>query len=189
MRVTGTAFLVGCCSIVGLPLLNGFVGEWLMLRSFIAGSELQSISCAVILPLAAGVLALIGAVAAACFAKLYGVAFLGRPRSTEAEHAVEVAPTMQVAMALLAAGCIAIGILPGLVLGPLTAIAGDLIHATALPDAVAHMTQALPWIAACVAALIAATAFIRRVKRVAPTWGMRWTGARPTHAVFFRGVF
>ena len=38
----------------------------------------------------AGVLALIGGLAAACFAKVYGVAFLGRPRSREAEDAREV---------------------------------------------------------------------------------------------------
>ena len=170
MRVTGTVFLIGCCSIVGLPLFNGFVGEWLMLRSFIAGSELESIASAVILPLAAGVLALIGAVALACFAKLYSVAFLGRSRSADAEHATEVTATMQAAMAFLAVACIAIGIFPGLVLSPLTAVAGDLTHSTALPDAVANMTQALPWIAVCVAALIGAAALIRRVKRVAPTW-------------------
>jgi hydrogenase-4 component B len=170
MRVTGTVFLIGCCSIVGLPLFNGFVGEWLMLRSFIAGSEMASISCAVILPLTAGVLALIGAVAVACFAKLFGVAFLGRPRSIEAQRATEVTTTMQAAMALLAAGCIAIGILPGLVLNPLTVLTGELLHSAVMPDAVTHMTQALPWIAACVAVLIAAVALIRRTKRVAPTW-------------------
>src|ERR1017187_9908366 len=79
MRLTGTMFLIACCSIVGLPLFNGFVSEWLTFRSFLAASELTSLSAAIILPLAAGVLALIGGLAAACFAKVYGVAFLGRP--------------------------------------------------------------------------------------------------------------
>jgi hydrogenase-4 component B len=81
MRVTGTLFLIACCSIIGLPLFNGFVSEWLIFRSFIAGSELSGMFAAVVLPLMAGVLGLIGGVAVTCFAKLYGVAFLGRARS------------------------------------------------------------------------------------------------------------
>ena len=39
MRVTGIVFLVACCSIVGLPLFNGFISEWLTFRSFLAGGE------------------------------------------------------------------------------------------------------------------------------------------------------
>ena len=88
MRVTGTVFLVACCSIVGLPLFNGFVSEWLTFRSFVAGANLAEVAPAIVLPLMAGVLALIGGLAAACFAKVYGVAFLGRPRSLEARRRV-----------------------------------------------------------------------------------------------------
>ncbi|MGB7549885.1 MAG: proton-conducting transporter membrane subunit [Terracidiphilus sp.] len=170
MPVTGTVFLIGCCSIIGLPLFNGFVGEWMMLRSFIAGSELPSLSCAVILPLMAGVLALIGAIAAACFAKLYGVAFLGRPRCIEAEQATEVATSMQIAMGMLAAACVTIGILPGMVLSPLTALAQELLHSSALPEDVVPISHTLPLIAAFVAVLMIAVAGFRRIKRITPTW-------------------
>jgi formate hydrogenlyase subunit 3/multisubunit Na+/H+ antiporter MnhD subunit len=78
MPVTGTAFLIGCCSIVGLPLFNGFVSEWLTFRSFLAGSVLTGTKAQIVLPLMVGVLALIGGLAAACFVKVFGVAFLGR---------------------------------------------------------------------------------------------------------------
>ena len=49
-----------------------------------------------------GILALIGGLAAACFVKAFGVAFLGRPRSAEAEHAEEVPLGMRVGLMLLA---------------------------------------------------------------------------------------
>jgi hydrogenase-4 component B len=113
---------------------------------------------------------LIGGIAAACFAKLYGVAFLGRARSAEAEHATEVATSMQVAMALLAAACVALGILPGLVLNPLMALGQELMHSPALPEAALPISHALPLIAACFGVVIIAVAGIRRIKRVTPTW-------------------
>jgi hydrogenase-4 component B len=170
MRVTGTVFLIGCCSIIGLPLFNGFAGEWILFRSFIAGAEIPGISCAIVLPLMAGVLALIGGIAASCFAKLYGVAFLGRPRSLEAEQATEVATSMQVSMALLAAACVALGILPGIVLSPLMALAGELLHTQALSDAVFPITHTLPLIAVCVGAVLIVVAGVRRIRRISPTW-------------------
>ena len=170
MRVTGTAFLVGCCSIIGLPLFNGFVGEWMMLRSFVAGSELPAISCAIILPLMAGVLALIGGIAVACFAKVFGIAFLGRPRSLAAEQATEVAASMQVAMTLLAASCVMIGIMPGMMVSPLTVVARELLHTPTLPNAALSISHTLPLIAACVGVLMIVVAGFRRIKRVTPTW-------------------
>ena len=83
-------FLIACCSIVGLPLFNGFVSEWLIFRSFLAERRSRRFPPSIVLPLMIGVLALIGGLAAACFAKVYGVAFLGRPRSCNAELATEV---------------------------------------------------------------------------------------------------
>ena len=81
MPLTGSGVLIGCCSIAGLPLFNGFISEWLTFRSFLAGSSLFNTKAQILLPLMVGVLALIGGVAAACFVQAFGVAFLGRPRS------------------------------------------------------------------------------------------------------------
>src|SRR5208282_4693555 len=119
--------LIACCSIVGLPLFNGFVSEWLTFRSFLAASELTDLSAAIVLPLMAGVLALIGGLAAACFAKVYGVAFLGRPRSLEAAAACEVSWAMQTGMTVLAAACVVIGVAPGIILRPLGGIVQQLM--------------------------------------------------------------
>ena len=169
MRVTGIVFLIACCSIVGLPLFNGFISEWLLFRSFLAAAGLHNVA-AVILPLTIGVLALIGGLAAACFAKVYGVAFLGRPRSEEAAQAREVSPAMQWGMILLAAACTIIGVLPGLLLKPLSATVQQFLPGAALPDEAASISALMPWIAASVAVLVTAIAIVPRVKKVAPTW-------------------
>jgi hydrogenase-4 component B len=170
MRVTGTVFLIACSSIVGLPLFNGFVSEWLTFRSFIAGSTLATLTPSIVLPLMAGVLALIGGLAAACFAKVYGVAFLGRPRSVEAGDAHEVPPAMQIAMALLAAACVVIGIAPGFLLRPLGMTVQPFLSGAALPPEAFTIGSVLPWLALTVVALLAVLAAIRRVTRITPTW-------------------
>ncbi len=163
MRVTGTVFLVACCSIVGLPLFNGFVSEWLTFRSFVAGANLAEVAPAVVLPLMAGVLALIGGLAAACFAKVYGVAFLGRPRSLEAAHACEVPWAMQTGMAVLAAACVVIGIAPGIVLRPLGDIVQQLIPGAALPEAALTVTRVIPWVAAVVVGVVLVSRLVPRI--------------------------
>jgi hydrogenase-4 component B len=170
MRVTGIVFLVACCSIVGLPLFNGFVSEWLTFRSFLAGGELHSVIAAIVLPLAAGVLALVGGLAAACFAKVYGVAFLGRPRSAEAAHAQEVPRVMQAGMGLLAAGCVLIGIVPGIVLRLIDGVAQQLIPGAASSALTGSLVQLLPWIAGFVVVSCTAWFVISRNTRVTSTW-------------------
>jgi hydrogenase-4 component B len=170
MPLTGTAFLIACCSIVGLPLFNGFVSEWLTFRSFLAGSEMSNFSAAIILPLAAGVLALIGGLAAACFAKVYGVAFLGRPRSREAAIANEVPLPMQAGMGALAAACVAIGVFPGLVLRSLGKLTAELLPGAELPQAATSLSGILPWIALSALVLVASIAALKRTKRLTATW-------------------
>ena len=170
MRLTGIAFLIACCSIVGLPLFNGFISEWLLFRSFLAASSLHNLPAAIILPLTTGVLALIGGLAAACFAKVYGVAFLGRARSEEAEGAGEVSRPMQCGMILLAAPCIVIGVMPGLILKPLSATVQEFLPGAALPEEAASLSALMPWIALSVALLLAAIVSLRQVRRTAPTW-------------------
>ena len=73
-------------AICGLPPLNGFVSEFLIylgLFGTLGEKEGPSLAGAA---LAAPALALIGALAVACFVKVYGTVFLGTPRS---EHAHE----------------------------------------------------------------------------------------------------
>lgn len=55
-------------------------------------------------------LALIGGLAAACFAKAFGVVFLGEPRSVKAGECREAPVSMRSPMVLLAAICLLIGL-------------------------------------------------------------------------------
>jgi hydrogenase-4 component B len=110
MPWTGSAFLVGSSAICGLPPLNGFVSEWLIYLGAFQGA--LSKQTGVVMPALGLVigLALIGGLAAACFIKAFGMAFLGEPRSEPAAHAHEVGRAMRIPMLVLAATCVAIGL-------------------------------------------------------------------------------
>jgi hydrogenase-4 component B len=170
MPLTGAGVLIGCCSIAGLPLFNGFISEWLTFRSFLAGSSLFDTKAQIILPLMVGILALIGGVAAACFVQTFGVAFLGRTRSIEAEQAQEVPLGMRVALLLLGASCIGIGILPGLVLRPLVLLVQVLIPGAGVPEETLSIARVMPWIAAIVFGTGAVVALFKGRERIARTW-------------------
>ena len=84
MPWTGATFLVGAAAISGLPPLNGFVSEFLIyLGAFHGGAALSGANAVASLFVILA-LALIGGLALACFAKAFGIIFLGEPRS---EHA------------------------------------------------------------------------------------------------------
>ncbi|HQR38098.1 MAG TPA: hydrogenase 4 subunit B [Blastocatellia bacterium] len=110
MPWTSAFFLVGSAAISALPPLNGFASEWLVFESLLGGFEIHSLALAMVIPVAVGMLALTGGLAAACFVKAFGITFLAIPRSTEAERARESPVTMRAGMLLLASACLALGI-------------------------------------------------------------------------------
>jgi formate hydrogenlyase subunit 3/multisubunit Na+/H+ antiporter MnhD subunit len=117
LPVTGASFLVGSVAICGLPPLNGFVSEAMVYLAAFSAAISASGSFAVAGIVVIASLALIGGLAAACFTKAFGIVFLGEPRSAAAADAREVAPAMRVAMVILAASCVVVGLcvpfLPG----------------------------------------------------------------------------
>jgi NADH:ubiquinone oxidoreductase subunit 5 (subunit L)/multisubunit Na+/H+ antiporter MnhA subunit len=113
--MTGLLMVLGAAAIAALPGLNGFTSEWLIFYGLLTGGvELRGTSQIALL---AGVpaLALTGALAAACFARLTGVALLGEPRSEHARHAPAPSWEMWLPMGLLAALCVAVAWAPSLV--------------------------------------------------------------------------
>ena len=121
MPFTAGAFLAGSWAICGLPPLNGFISEWLI---YLAGFRALTFPKGAWAGLALAALALIGTLAAACFAKVFGVVFLGEPRSAEAAAAVEAPRSMRVPMGILAGACGLIGVAPALVAPALARAAG-----------------------------------------------------------------
>ena len=122
MPQTAAFFLVGCLAISGLPPLNGFVSEWLTFQVALQAPVIESGVLRAIIPVTAAMLALAAALAAACFVKVYGVAFLGEPRSRSVSHAREVDIGMRAAMGILAILCVLFGIFPTTVIGVLDAV-------------------------------------------------------------------
>ncbi len=135
MPWTGLFFLTGCISISALPPFNGFVSEWLTFQTALQAWTLNNGVLRSLIPIAAAMLALTGALAAACFVKVYGISFLGQPRSRQVRRAKEVSRGMLAGQGLLAASCLLLGVLPtGMVslLNPIPAslLGQGLSHAT-----------------------------------------------------------
>ena len=182
MKWSGCAFLVGSAAIVGLPPLNGFVSEFLLFTSgFVAVVHpLPAFATAGLIVIVA--IGLISGLAAACFAKAFGIVFLGSPRSAEAAGAQEVAQPMVAAMAILALLCALIGLAAPAVA---TALAGVVAAATRLsPDVVSNQlalaSGSLTSVLIVFAILIAVGALAWRLRthrlagdamRRGPVWG------------------
>ncbi|HYQ80668.1 MAG TPA: proton-conducting transporter membrane subunit, partial [Anaeromyxobacteraceae bacterium] len=113
MPWTAWLFLLGAIAISALPPLNGFVSEWMTFQALLLGGARLGGASGLLAGVAASMLALTGGLAAACFAKAFGVTFLGRPRSKHAEHAAESPWPMIAGMALLALACLGLGLAPG----------------------------------------------------------------------------
>ena len=215
MPWTGGAFLVGSMAIAGLPPLNGFVSEWLTLQALmhavtgsghgaagVGAGQAASLGPAIVGALAAAGLAMTAALAVFCFAKVVGLVLLGPPRRPACEAAREVPLSMVAATTTLAALCVGLGLVPGLLLPSLAGLspsaqaAGDLFHlggrfslfswglGVSVPG-----TGGLPtlWLGLLVAAFVAVLVAVRGKRRAAaaPVWAcgqrveppLRWTSA------------
>jgi formate hydrogenlyase subunit 3/multisubunit Na+/H+ antiporter MnhD subunit len=117
MPWTACLFLIGCVSIAALPPFNGFVSEWLTFQAFLLTPALHRPILGLLIPIGAALLALTGALAAACFVKAFGVTFLGHWRGHSSIQKVhEVDWHMRSGMLLAAVTCFLLGIFPTLVI-------------------------------------------------------------------------
>jgi hydrogenase-4 component B len=112
MPQTAFYFLIGAVAISGLPPLNGFVSEWLTYQALLQGFGTTERLVRLIFPLSGAMLALTGALAAACFVKAFGITFLAQARSNNAEQAHEVSASMRLGMAILTIACVLLGLFP-----------------------------------------------------------------------------
>jgi hydrogenase-4 component B len=115
---TALLFGVGAVAICGLPPLNGFVSELLIYLGFFRGVQGSGIAAAAT-ALAAPALAVVGGLAVACFVKVYGIVFLGAPRTEEHAAHHEAGWQMLLPMTILAVVCAAVGLAPVLLSGML----------------------------------------------------------------------
>jgi len=127
MPITGVCFLVGCISISALPPFNGFVSEWLTFQTALQGTALESGVIKSMIAVAAAALALTGALAAACFVKVFGIAFLGQARTEDMLRAHEVSAGMKGSQVLLALSCLLLGVFPTAAINSMEAIPAVLL--------------------------------------------------------------
>jgi NADH:ubiquinone oxidoreductase subunit 5 (subunit L)/multisubunit Na+/H+ antiporter MnhA subunit len=140
MPATALFVLAGCAAISALPPFNGFASEWLVFQAILLSPDLPEWGPRILVPATGVMLALAAALAAACFVRLYGIAFLGRPRSDEARMAKESDNPSLVAMGVLAALCLLLGVLPGMVIDMLAPVV-TLLVGGAMP-----VQRAIPWL-------------------------------------------
>ena len=112
MRTSSLLFFAGSMAICGLPPLNGFAGEFLIYLGFFR----EALAPIPVLVLGVPALGLVGGMAAITFVKLYGMVYLGAPRSREAAHPHELSSVMLIPMGLLAFLCLVGGLVPTLFL-------------------------------------------------------------------------
>jgi hydrogenase-4 component B len=109
MRASSVISLVGTLGIAALPPLNGFVSEWMLFEGLFQGFRVHSHVVGVLILIAAATIGLTAGLAVLAFARAFGIAFLGMPRSAEAARATETGQPV-LGPGLLAAACVALGV-------------------------------------------------------------------------------
>ncbi|MGC2412603.1 MAG: proton-conducting transporter membrane subunit [Stellaceae bacterium] len=190
MKWTGTTFLIGSAAIVGLPPLNGFVSEFLIFYAGFVGIVQSTVNIAVAGLISLVAMGLISGLAAACFAKAFGIVFLGTARSHEAGGAHEAAGPMCAAMAILALLCVAVGLAAPAVVSSMASVVAGASGIT-----VGEVQASLATVAASLGSVVLVFAFLiavaglvwvlrayrlaRAGMRRGPVWGCGYRRATP----------
>jgi hydrogenase-4 component B len=181
-------FLVGAVAICGLPPLNGFISELFVYLGLFRSAALPQGRLWLAGAFGVPVLSLIGALALACFVKVYGAMFLGEPRTHHASEAAEAGRLMLGPMGVLAGLCMLVGLMPWLVAPALdravSAWAPELMAAPKLA-----LLAPLGWVslvgALLVLGLLVGAVLVRRNLRRTPsaqagTWDCGYAAPGPT---------
>lgn len=181
MPLTAALMAFAVAAICALPPLNGFVSElFIYIGMFNGISDGHEVLYSV-----AGIIALslIGGIVVLAFTKLYGVVFLGSPRSHEVAETQEVDGCRISAMAIPAAFILFIGLFPQYAILPIARVA-EAVTASDNTMVIDHMMPTLQtmslisWI--LIAVIVALFLLKRRAQRSrtiteGPTWGCGFT--------------
>ncbi len=181
MPVTAILFLIATVAICALPPLNGFIGEFMIYLGM-----LNSVRDGVNTLYAAGgllALALIGGIVVLAFTKLYSTVFLGSPRHHHVAESEEVDSLRIAAMAIPAAGIIAIGLFPQYAIRIIETVVESLTGANVTYIG-GYISPTLSRISLTAILLVIVIALLYVIKRRAqqsrtvaqgPTWGCGFT--------------
>ncbi|MFA6900884.1 MAG: proton-conducting transporter membrane subunit [Desulfurivibrionaceae bacterium] len=196
MPRTAFFFLGGAVAICGLPPLNGFVSEWLIYLGLLHSQAEGAPFPLSLTILAAPALAMTGALAVACFVKVFGVTFLGTARRQFPVSPGEAPGSMLLPMGSLLFCCLIIGLAPWTIVPLLQRAVGAWLGTTVATLSPAGSPESMLigslapvyWLSLCAFLLLALSAgfFLRqksfpepcREKRPA-TWGCGYREATP----------
>ena len=181
MPVTAILMLFATVAICAIPPLNGFVSELLIYIGMFNGvSDGHEVLYAV-----GGIIALslIGGIVVLAFTKLYGIVFLGSPRSHHVAECTEVDNQRIAAMAIPAILILFVGLLPQYAIRPIALVA-EAVTGGDSSMAVAQFTPMLTSLSCVGVILILVIALLFVMKQRAqlkrkiesgPTWGCGFT--------------
>ena len=114
MPLTGITALIASFSISGVPLFNGFASKWTLYVAAVQGGMYAKY-----LPVCAALAILTSALTLASFIKFFGVSFLSRSSALVKQRAtqsgwLDVGWMMLLPQWALAAGCLLLGVAPGI---------------------------------------------------------------------------
>lgn len=180
MPATAAAFGWGALAASALPPGTAFVSEWLLLQALVHGLPTAGTVEAIVVPVAVAAIALTAGLAVLTFVKAFGVGFLAKPRSAEAESAHESPPSMLVGMALPGLACAVLALFPASALTAVAA-AGDAALGAAGPVVSGTVTLRLNGITGALSPLMLAVALVGAA--VAVPAAIRWVPARRARRV------
>ncbi len=160
MPWTAACFLVGSAAIAALPPLNGFVSEWLTFQALLQNLKIPRPELNLVFAVAIAGLALTSGLAMACFVKAFGITFLALPRGEAAARAHEAPPTMRWGMVIFAAACVALGLMPTLMVPALAGIAGSVMDTPTPPPVADWLTLTVSGEFASLSTLTVAAALV-----------------------------
>ncbi|MDR3299015.1 MAG: hydrogenase 4 subunit B [Candidatus Accumulibacter sp.] len=126
--------LIGVLASAGLPPLNGFVSEWLLLQSFLFTPEVPHGYLNMLLPVFAGAIALVSALAGFTMVKFFGIVFLGQPREEKLAQARDASRLSRLGLLWLGTGCVLLGLMPNVIIALIEPVTRSLIGATLVLD-------------------------------------------------------
>lgn len=137
MPVTALFFLIGALSIGGLPPFNGFISEYLIYSGLFKGLfVIKGISHVILIVLSMSGLVLVGGISIFAFTKLFGIMFLGEPRTKLPHQPAEVSFMMQLPQYLIVAVMMTVAVFPQFYFNMILNVIG-----TTFPDHIAGQTN------------------------------------------------
>ena len=123
----GIFMLLGAAGMAAVPLSPGFAPEFLLLHAVIAAAGSGGILAWIGFSGLLGILGLSAGLGLAAAVRMIGIGFLGRPRTLRAAAAEEAERRVLLGMGLLAGLCVAVPLLPGLLLLALQPVISQLV--------------------------------------------------------------